>query len=796
MHSPASPRWRKIVRDLWLGRWRALLVVLAIALGVFGLGTVLTAFSVLTREINTNYLGTRPASATIWTGPIDARLVRETRALPEVADAEVRGTIPSRVVVGPDDWRPMSLFVIPDFNDLRMSTFHREQGAWPPPDGTILIERSALPVIRTAMGDTVVVRPAGGRRQELTVAGVVHNPGLPPGWMEGAGYGYITSRTAELMGQSAVPSEIKVLVTGDSNDEAHVRRCLARITDWFEARGLQVSRIDIPSPGEHPHNDQMFTMMSLLAAFGLLALLLSGILVANLIEAVLAREIRQIGVMKALGARTIQVTGLYLAMVSMLGLAALAIGTPPSVWAGLAFVRYAIGIFNFDIVSSSVPWWVYASQTLVGLLVPLIAAAWPVWRGSRISVRDAITDHGVAADDRGSTFIARALARTDRLARPLVLGLRNTFRRRSRLVLTLITLASSGTVFMVAMHVSASWKNTIDTAFALRQFDIDVRLARPLPIDELEREIRQLAGVERVESWAFAQATHACAGAANGTRFALLAPPEPSEAMDHTVTAGRFLQPGDRNAIVVTPRLLDRMAGIQVGDSLVLEVEGRETTWRIVGVVKAIGSPVAYVSRSDLWALTGRTGTAAILRVTASSRDEQAQIALSRSIERALEQAGAGVETLVRTSVYRKAVEDHVDITLVLLLLMAILVVVVGGLSLASTMSISVMERTREIGVLRAVGASSRSILGIVLTEGVAVGILSWLIALLPAVPLSIVVGDISGQILLRAPLDFAFSSAGATLWLAVVVTLSAAASLVPAFNAARLRVGKALSYD
>src|SRR6185436_15060043 len=104
-----------------------------------------------------------------------------------------------------------------------------------------------------------------------------------------------------------------------------------------------------PKPGEHPHTDQMNSLLFFFEAFGTLALILSGILVANIISALLAQQIRQIGAMKAVGARTDQIVGLYFGTVLLFGIAALAIGIPTGAWAGRVYAGFTAEMLNFTI---------------------------------------------------------------------------------------------------------------------------------------------------------------------------------------------------------------------------------------------------------------------------------------------------------------------------------------------------------------------------------------------------------------------------------------------------------------
>ena len=147
------PRWLKALRDLGLYQLRATLVVIAVAIGVFGVGMVTDAYAILLREMDRNYAGTNPAAAVLWVDGADDRLVADLRARPNVADVERRRTVVARVEVSPDDWRPLWLYVVEDFDNVRIDRFTPERGQYPPARGEIAIERAALSVARTKVGE-------------------------------------------------------------------------------------------------------------------------------------------------------------------------------------------------------------------------------------------------------------------------------------------------------------------------------------------------------------------------------------------------------------------------------------------------------------------------------------------------------------------------------------------------------------------------------------------------------------------------------------------------------------------
>jgi putative ABC transport system permease protein len=189
-----APRWRKVLRDIGQTPLRTALAVVAMAAGAFGVTMILTSYSILKRELKTTYTDTRPASAIlVLDGPVTDDLVDSARRVPGVLDAEARPVIYGRIQVAKDQWVPLVLFVIHDFNDVRLDRFKHDSGAWPPGDDEMLIERSSLSVARAGIGDRVVVRTSDHAEHTVRIAGAVHAAGLAPGWMEHAVAGFVSS---------------------------------------------------------------------------------------------------------------------------------------------------------------------------------------------------------------------------------------------------------------------------------------------------------------------------------------------------------------------------------------------------------------------------------------------------------------------------------------------------------------------------------------------------------------------------------------------------------------------------
>ena len=790
MRSPT----RKVLRDLWQNKGRSLLVIIAI--GIFGVGFILTANNILTREINRNYLDTNPASVIFYGEEFDQALVEEISSWPEVATVEPRSRVVGRYQIAPNQWKIIWLFVVDDFDNLRVNTFYPETGGWTPAPDEILLERSALEVFESAVGDTAVIKTPNGTAQPLTITGSVHDPGQAPAWMEGFGYGYITTDGLAQLGEPVTFNQLRIVANEDTTERDAMRRYA---NDWqanLENMGITITRTEVPVPGEHPHSSQMQTILFLLQSFGILALILSGVLVATLISALIGQQIRQIGVMKAFGARRSQIVAIYLGTVLILGLLALFIGLPLGTWAGERYATFAAGMLNFEIASYTVEPWVYLVQIVAALLIPAAVAALPVYQGSRITVREAISDNGVSEQAFGTRSIDALLGRVQRGGRMGLMALRNPFRRQGRLVLTVLALAAGGAVFMMAMNVGASWQNTTDLEFAARNYGAMVRLKQPYPTQEISTLIETIPDVTSVEGWLQVQTAVNYTDGTQGHSFQLLGQPENSEVVNFPLMEGRWLEPGEKDAVVVGHVLAAGEPSIAVGEPLSFNLNGQEINWEVVGIVRLIGPDTVFANAEAVADLIRFENETNALFVKTNTNDVAGETAVLQQIEASLAKENIPIIAASATTSTRQALDDHLVIIVTLLLIMAALVAAVGSLGLMSTMGLNVLERRREIGVMRAVGATSIKVLFIILGEGIVIGLMSWGLSLLLSIPLTIAVANISGRIFLEAPLAIVYSWQGMGIWLAVIVVITAVASSIPALNATELPVNQVLAYE
>jgi putative ABC transport system permease protein len=415
-----------------------------------------------------------------------------------------------------------------------------------------------------------------------------------------------------------------------------------------------------------------------------------------------------------------------------------------------------------------------------------------------MTVREAISNYGLAAQGKRSWF-DRLLETVQVLPRPLLISLRNTFRKKGRLLLTLFTLVLGGATFMAVLNVQQAMYDALDITFGYILSDVNVDFGRGYRVERIQEALKGIPGIRSFEGWGFSNAQSMQLDGVTGDQVVLVAPPSTSTLIKPSMISGRWLLPEDENAIVVGNHYLKERPETMVGDILSIRMDGEDYPFTVVGIYKMAGNtipPILYTNYEHLAGLLNQTGQIYSIRVSLDDSSFTNQKAVADLMEARFKELDMPVGSIQTGGDLIQQNRFVVDILIYMLLIMAVLIAVVGGLGLMGTMSMNVMERTREIGVMRSIGAVNSAIFQLVVTEGMIIGIISWSLGIFLCIPMTNLLNVLVGVSILTVPLDFVFALKGLLLWLAVVISLSALASILPARNAVRLTVRDVLAYE
>lgn len=788
-----SPRWQKVIDDLWNNKGRTLLVVLAIAVGVMLFGGIFITQEVMAEQMQNSYRETNPSTITMIVSPFEDDLVQAVQDLREVQSASGQIYYSAKLLVGDESYN-LQLIALDDYADIGVNQIWPGEGEWPPGKRDVLLERTTVPVTGAEIGDSIQIELPDGEQRELAVSGVVHSLSVYPFSMSLLTTGYVSTDTLKWLGHPGTYNQLNIVTPPGVTDLNQINALAGIIKDRIEADGYVVGSVSTREPTENLVADSINGVTDFLTGIGVFSLLLSAFLVINTITAIMAQQKRQIGILKAIGATGSQVSTLYLSLVAAFGVLALAIALPLGALMASINARIVLDFANYNLEHFYIPLRVFLMMAAAAIFGPLIAALLPIFNGVRVTVREAISDYGTGRRAR-ETWIDRLLVGLKGLPRPMMLSLRNAFRRKGRLILTLSTLTLAGAIFIGVLNTRESLIAFIDVALDIYGFDIQIGLSEPQAVATINREALRIPGVTAAEGLVGANAQNVQSEDQLGSTFTIFGIPPDSVFTQPDVIEGRWLEPGDDRVIAITTNLADD-ENLSVGDRVTTRINIEDYEWTVVGIVAGAGNLEAYAPLSAMSEVLDMPGMATALQVATAEHTETFQSITKTELEERFKRMGIDVgATITQAEIIENNLQTFNFITS-FMMTFAIFLGLVGGLGMTSTMSLNVLERTREIGVMRGIGASNRSLRGIVLVEGLVIAIISWFFALLVSLPMSWVLRTSLGMAMVGTPLTPAYSVVGFVLWLPIVIVLAVVSSLIPARRAARLSVREALAYE
>jgi putative ABC transport system permease protein len=364
----------------------------------------------------------------------------------------------------------------------------------------------------------------------------------------------------------------------------------------------------------------------------------------------------------------------------------------------------------------------------------------------------------------------------------------------------MFTLTIAGAVFIAVFNVRASMDGFMDQLSQHFMGDVTISFNQPYSISRVEQTVLPVPGVTSLEGWGGASGEIWDADDNVLENLFIIAPPSDTELLEPDIVAGRWLMPGEREAIVVSDTIYDTYPDLEPGDTIRVKLPNeRAEAWTIVGIfrfISMLGDPIAYANFDFVADLQDTPNQALSYRVTIEDHSLDAQREMSQFLNEYLEDRGfliSGIEAGLTT---QEEASQGINVLVVFLMIMAILTAFVGSIGLAGTMGMNVIERTREIGVMRAIGAVDLEIIKSVVIEGVMIGLITWVLAIVVSFPISYFLLNIVSVAMMGTSMDLSITPEGMIIWLLVVVVLAFFASILPARNAARLTINEVLAYE
>jgi putative ABC transport system permease protein len=804
-----SASLRKSFADVTRRKGRTLLVVLGIFIGVFGLTAINTAEDALFAAV-TFSVGSQAIQPDIVLNVdhLDPALLPTLQAVADVKTVQYQTVFNTQWHVSQAPGHiNMVITSYPDLRHVPLSPFQLTSGRYPGV-GEIVMEYGDLGLQPFALGDTVTVDTSQGRAR-LRVVGLArtlgHNPassGTGEGYMSDVGLRQISAGASTGLTPTSVSldPEIAIKVQG------HATAVAATVQQLLSTHGMTVYNLSVRGTSS-PQTHAIGGVFSLLRILIIVAVVMSGFLILNTVTTLVAEQTAIIGAMKAVGGTRGAIMRGYLVSVGIYSMLATLPAVALGVFGGYQLASQLATSVPIDIGPFVLQWWIVIVGLAVGFGVPILAALLPLWNGTRIKVRDALAAYGVSAGSGGVMARLGLSGRFTWISQTVWLGLRGVFRKRWRAALTLLTLTLAGASFLVVQTASASVASTVRSVNANIAAEIEIDTDQPLSLAQLHAQLSAVGNIRRVERFWHDQSVETQWG-----QMQVMAFDADTQLYQYQLTSGRWLATGETNTTLLSDDALAR-SGLRIGDTLTISDQGNQATLRIIGTVKqpidhfgGIGAIIMSLDTYNQFAgvpAGSRGDFGQDFLAQARDRSPGAVNHLTDDLDRLLNQgasqdctqvcSGGNFGVMLLSSETAQQLQNWY-ILYALLYAVALIVGIAGVLGLANALTASVLERRREIGMFRAMGASGWRIGQVFWSEGLALGGISWLVGGIVGVPLAYLFVHAFGQLVM--PLDFVVDPVAFVVMLGAIVIIATLATFAPASRASHVRVADMLRYE
>jgi putative ABC transport system permease protein len=783
---------RKAFADVTRRKTRTLSVILGIMIGVFGLTAITMFQDTYFAALAYTNAEVKQADITFSVEGVDPALAPSLLAVSNVQTVAFQTLAPTRWHIQHAPGRVVLLVAgLPDPSHIDVNTFQLLSGRAPGVE-EIVLESGDRGIQPFALGDTITVDTPQGSAP-LRVVGIARTRGAGNPASKGSALGYMSQQGLADLLDIREPNTILVRV----QDTAQAQVTQAQLRDVLQARQIAIvqSTLHTDSVGSNQILANLFVLLRLLSS---VAIVVSCFLVITTITTLLAEQTHIIGTMKAMGGPQRAIFVSYLLSVGLYTIVGTAVGLACGAAGGYALAGKLADVHNLDLGAFTLPLDVLALGLAAGLLTPILAALLPLWKGTRITVREAISAYGICSV--GTSALPRwrngMAERLIWIPQTTWLGLRAVLRKRGRATLTILALTLSGTAFLAIANATYAIDTQVAKRYADYHFDIKINQVAGTPEDEIsfQRWLLTIPNVRHIERSGTVQVR------TQWGNVDLSGVDEDTSAYHPSIAAGRWFLPQERQALLVSDDLANQ-AGLHSGDTLTFSAQEHAATWTIVGIIHdpnvSLGSSGSAVTTSQNFnAVVGlRPEAGAQWYLQASDPSPAAIDALARRLDTTLNRGDGSMQFVVTPAqqVIQASQQEFRDLY-TMFYAVALVVALVGALSLYTTLTSSVLERRREIGIWRSMGASSRQTAGIFWVEGLALGMLAWGVGVVMSIPLADGFLQLLDLLLLHAP--FAFDPWLCLLMLLAILAITVIASVGPMLRAARMRIVDLLHYE
>ncbi len=790
-------------------KYHTVLAISSIAIGLFVMGTLLGMMDLQLTYMDKAHQASQPSHISLMLRrDVDFSVAESIKKMDEVNSVDIMTQFTGQFkTTESTPWQTGTLLFRSDYLNQKQDQMRLLAGSFPH-DKFVAIERLSAQYAHLSLGDTLEIKTPNGT-EILTIAGIIRHPFVKPPSFGGQLHVFIAPELAPTFNiPSASFRQLLVQVKPPYNP-GKVNLIAGEIRQKLASQNIPVNVTLLQNPDQHWGRAIFKGIHFILTVMAWASLALSSVLILNTVGALITQQTDQIGIMKSLGARRYSIAKIYLSEVFVLSIIALLIAIPLSAAGAYYSSRWLLDLFNIELSE-----FVYSPKTIYimvagGLIAPILAALQPILQGASLSVRYAISSYGLGADFVSTRF-DRWLELKIAACLPTIyaIAIANLLRRKARLLWTQSVLIIAGVLFIVITSLIASLNLTLNNELDRSSYDIRLGFIQDQPQEIINTLVNSFPNTQSIELWnrlpVELSVKDKVIQQVGSLGMQMIALPTNTSMYKPLIVEGRWFDNSDeQQQHLIINADTAALNGIHVGDKIntkLLQHTAQE--WEVIGLYRWFAGTGYTVEPVYGPLSTLQTNTKnefkysfALLTARLNSLNEEKNYLEALKTVFQEHPIVLDVYTTIAKREQRQFAENQFKPMLGMLLGLAIMIAIVGGIGLSGTLAISVLQRTREIAVLRAIGAKSKTIFRLFMLEGLLHGLLAWLISVPTAYLVAAPLAKKLGLTLLGMHLDFVFSQLSVLIWLVVVCILAIFATYLPARNATKIVVRAGLNY-
>ena len=793
-----STRITKSWKDLKKRKSRSILMIIVIALGVIGLslfGVIPLIEQGIADDIETSNM--YDLRTNVNNLELSDSNFTQLEEIDNVKSVEGKYQFYTRIFIG--ERRNDALIVgVKDFTDQAVDIITKDSGNFPGEFEVVTdTGNSRNNLYNGEIGDTLKVYDSNGIVQNLTISGSGHSLSYGhSSW--GIAVFYADINTAYSLSNGSGYTILSFDLENANNDEA--QKTIENVRGFLLENTNFVAFTDLPQvreEGDWPGKEQFANMGNFFYILTYVTLFCSFFLVANTMHTMIMEQKKEVAQMKAVGATRWQVIQSYLLTSLIMGVIGSIIGTIIGIFIAFSMASFLASSFFGVILSLSAHLPTLLIGFLIGVGITILATLPSLLFALRITVREGMEGSGISSN-YGNSYMDRVLLRIGWLPRSTQMGIRNMSRKKGRSASTIFLVTIAVAILLGVLSLGVSMGATIEKEFDNFTYDIMVtgqpEGGRPLT-EDVEFFLEDLDVVSEADPFIYTQVQFKenqilCFGYNYNTI---------AYNIEDTVYKGRWFDSTEQESnalVIILSKTLATDENVKVKDKIQLLTATGPYNFEVVGLHSsqmnngmAVFMPITTASEILKW-----NNTVSGFSVKTDSSDHDVIDSVSTNMEDELLKNGYMVNIEVKY-VMEEINKEFIGMVTNLLIAVGSLVVIITMIGLMSTLTMNVLERTKEIGMMRCIGSVSSHIRWVFGVEGLIMALIGWLIG----IPLGFLLGNyLAGSLydLIRIDLVFVFPMNYIFLTFILTFTITVMIIQPSLWRATHLKPGDALRYQ